>query len=155
MSHGAKIAGFASFDLKPDRCVLHQNDIYHHLTEDREPIPINPQNPFFQEYCVNPNVRENNWNSWPRFELLVKISCGNFTVLFGDHCLFTSGTTHPSSRVVLLRNASKDISNCIMLTHMISWVLPLTVWPNLGFPSTCLPTLQDPRFWFLCPLLCR
>ena len=35
-SCGAKIAGFGSLDLKPDRCVvLHQNESYHHLTEDR------------------------------------------------------------------------------------------------------------------------
>jgi len=41
-SHGAKVARFMSFDLKPDRCVvLHQNNSYHHLTEDREPRPIN------------------------------------------------------------------------------------------------------------------
>ena len=38
MSHGAKIAGFGSLDVKPDWCVvLHQNDSYHHLTEDRDP----------------------------------------------------------------------------------------------------------------------
>ena len=35
-SCGAKMA--ESFDLKPDRCViLHHNDSYHHLTEDRDP----------------------------------------------------------------------------------------------------------------------
>jgi hypothetical protein len=39
-SRGAKIAGFGSFDLKPDRCVmLHQNDSYHNQTEDRESRP--------------------------------------------------------------------------------------------------------------------
>ena len=33
-SRGAKIAGFGSLDLKPDRRVVpHQNDSYHHLTE--------------------------------------------------------------------------------------------------------------------------
>ena len=37
-SHGAKIAGFGSLDLKLDRCVvLQQNGSYHHLTEDRDP----------------------------------------------------------------------------------------------------------------------
>jgi len=42
-SCGAKIAGLGSFDLKSDRCVvLHQNDSYHHLTEDREPRPHHP-----------------------------------------------------------------------------------------------------------------
>jgi hypothetical protein len=39
-SRGAKIAGIGSFDLKPDRCVaLHQNESYHHLTEDWESRP--------------------------------------------------------------------------------------------------------------------
>ena len=37
-SRGAKIVGFESLDLKPDRCVvLHQSDSYHHLTEDWDP----------------------------------------------------------------------------------------------------------------------
>ena len=37
-SRGAKIAGFGALDLKPDRCVvLHQNESYHRLTEDRDP----------------------------------------------------------------------------------------------------------------------
>ena len=44
---------------------------------------------------------------------------------------------------------------CIMLTHMISWVLLLGVWPSLGFPSICLLTLRDPRLGFFCPLMCR
>jgi hypothetical protein len=39
--HCAKIAGFGSFDLKLDRCVaLHQNEIYHNLTKDRNLVPI-------------------------------------------------------------------------------------------------------------------
>jgi hypothetical protein len=39
-NHCAKFAGFESHDLKPDRCiVLHQNDSYLYLTEDREPCP--------------------------------------------------------------------------------------------------------------------
>jgi len=37
-SHGAKIVGVRSLDLKPDRCVvLHQNYSYHHLMEDWDP----------------------------------------------------------------------------------------------------------------------
>ena len=44
---------------------------------------------------------------------------------------------------------------CIMLTHMISWVLLLSMWPSIGFPSPCLLTLQDPRLGFICPLVCR
>jgi hypothetical protein len=39
-SRGANIAGFGSLDLKLDRCVvLHQNNSYHHLMEDRDPRP--------------------------------------------------------------------------------------------------------------------
>jgi hypothetical protein len=39
-SHGAKIAGFGSFDLKLDRCVtLHQNESCHNLTKRSEPRP--------------------------------------------------------------------------------------------------------------------
>ena len=42
-SRDAKIAGFESLDLKPDRCVmLQQNDSYHHLMEDWVPPSPSP-----------------------------------------------------------------------------------------------------------------
>lgn len=44
---------------------------------------------------------------------------------------------------------------CIMLTHMIGCVHHLPVWPNLGFPSTCLLTLWDPRLGLSRLLVCR
>jgi hypothetical protein len=44
---------------------------------------------------------------------------------------------------------------CIILIHMIIWVLRLDMWPSLGFPNICLLTLRDPRLVFLCPLVCR
>jgi len=43
----------------------------------------------------------------------------------------------------------------IMLTHMISWVHLLPVFSSLGFPSSCLLTLRDPRLGLVCPLMCR
>jgi hypothetical protein len=47
------------------------------------------------------------------------------------------------------------IGICIMLTHMIGCVHHLPVWPNYGFPSTCLLTLWYPRFSLSRLLVCR
>jgi hypothetical protein len=44
---------------------------------------------------------------------------------------------------------------CIMLTHLVSWVHPLPVWPSIGYQSMCLLTLWDPRLGLLCLLECR
>jgi hypothetical protein len=45
-------------------------------------------------------------------------SIGSSHKTLGDVCLFSLGTTHSSSRVVLLRNASKDVSKMHLNQHL-------------------------------------
>jgi hypothetical protein len=79
---------------------------------------------------------------------------GTFAFLLAVALVFLRGLLLWGMVLRVFENLFILTSICIMLTHMISWVYRLPVWPSIGFPSMCLLTLWDPRLGLFHLLVC-